>query len=111
VAGNIPTSGVIVIHGVPTGAMAVVNAALLVPPLTESACAAGSAPPACQTNDNDAGAGVSSGTGMVCASKTTGKKQKRRGLTLVLIDRLAGILTARKILRCSTHLGNLLPGR
>jgi hypothetical protein len=58
-AGRFPVEGVIVTHCVPNGAMAVVNATLLLPDFTLTVCAAGSAAPSCQTNDNDAGVGVS----------------------------------------------------
>lgn len=57
-AGSAPALGVSVSHSVPRGAMTVVNAAVLDPAFTEIVCAAGSAVPVCQTNDNDAGLGV-----------------------------------------------------
>ena len=58
-AGSVPEPGVIVIHCVPSGAIAVVKAAALVPALTAIVWAAGSAAPVTQVNDKAVGVGVS----------------------------------------------------
>ena len=70
------------IHCVPKGAIDVVNATVLLADLTLSVCAAGSAPPSCQTNDNDAGVGVKVGTTCAAAIEEAKMKQKMRGLTI-----------------------------
>ena len=88
-AGNVTVPAVIVIHCVPTGAMTVLNAATLVPALTESVCAAGSADPTTQVNDNEVGEGVSE---TVCPAAETAaasaiEKETKRSFTSILIDR------------------------
>ena len=78
-AGSEPVLGVIVIHCVPTGRIVVLYAAVLPVDFTETVCAAGNGAPVCQTNDNDAGVGVSVAwpkTGPASNSKNE-KKRKR----------------------------------
>ncbi|MGA3201837.1 MAG: hypothetical protein ABSF12_05000 [Bryobacteraceae bacterium] len=80
-AGSTPLPGVMVIHSVPSGAIAVLNTATVAPALTESVSAAGSAAPVTQVNDNAAGTGVSVVKVWPAAGSARNKQASKREFT------------------------------
>jgi hypothetical protein len=83
-AGRFPVDGVIVSHCVPSGAIEVVNAAVLVAEdLTLTVCAVGSVLPICQTNVKEAGVEVSVAAVCPAAIHDARKKEIERALTIL----------------------------